>query len=198
MLQVAHAPGGVTRRAALFLDRDGTLIPHRFDHVLRAEHVVPLPGVVEAMARLRDLDVGIAITSNQSAVGRGLLDTDGLLALHDLVLDTVGGRVDASFICPHAPDGGCRCRKPELGMYRAAVAALEPDLRRSAVVGDSAGDALAALALGVTPAVVLTGVGEATVRELAARGLLDRCRVYPSLAEVVDDVVAHGTVPPLP
>lgn len=197
---ILHVPGaGIgAGKPALFLDRDGTLIPHRFDHVLLAEHVAPLPGVVEALAGLREADVGIAITSNQSAVGRGLLDEQDALALHGLVLDAVvgaGGRIDASFLCPHTPDGGCACRKPLLGLFHAAIATLQPDLTRSAVVGDSVADVVAALDLGVTAALVLTGRGEESVDELSERGLLERCRVYPSLVEVVDDVVWHGVVP---
>jgi D-glycero-D-manno-heptose 1,7-bisphosphate phosphatase len=113
------------------------------------------------------------------------------------VLDAVGGRIDASFICPHKPGDGCGCRKPELGLFHAAIDAFDPDLTRSAVVGDALCDVLAALELGVTPALVLTGVGRETVREVAAQGLLDQCRVYPSLAQVADDIVAHGAVPPL-
>lgn len=154
---------------------------------------------MSGLAELSAAEVTIAITSNQSGVSRGLLDQSRVLDLHCRVLDDIeraGGRVDASYLCPHQPVDDCWCRKPRLGMFRAAIADLAPDLTRSVVVGDAVCDVDAAFALGVVPALVLTGLGEKTARELSARGLLDRCRVFPSFVEVAREVVARGAIAP--
>jgi D-glycero-D-manno-heptose 1,7-bisphosphate phosphatase len=195
-----RSPGGQEKvagvRAGLFLDRDGTLIEHRTGHVRALQQIAFLPGVLDALSDLRSLDLVIVVTSNQSAVSRGLLDAEDAVALHEYVLDEIeaaGGRVDASYLCPHQPSDDCWCRKPRPGMYEAAARDLGCQLSSSTIVGDAVCDMLAAIAIGARPVLVRTGLGQASADELAAKGLLDRCQVYASLREVAADLVAAGS-----
>ena len=104
----------------LILDRDGTLNAPRDDFVTTPADWEPLPGALEAVARLNQAGWRLVIVSNQSGLGRGLLDMANLNAIHNKMnkaLAAVGGRVDAIFYCPHAPEDNCNCRKPAPGLY---------------------------------------------------------------------------------
>ena len=102
------------------LDRDGTINEDRVDYVRSAEEWVPIPGALEAIARLNHAGWHVVIATNQSGLGRGLFDMANLNAMHakmSTLLAQVGGRIDAVFFCPHAPDESCECRKPLPGLY---------------------------------------------------------------------------------
>jgi D-glycero-D-manno-heptose 1,7-bisphosphate phosphatase len=104
----------------LILDRDGTLNRSRDDYVASADEWEPLPGALEAVARLNHGGWRVVLATNQSGLGRGLFDVASLNAIHAKMhraLSTVGGRVEAVFFCPHAPEDACHCRKPEPGLF---------------------------------------------------------------------------------
>ena len=104
----------------LILDRDGTLNRSRDDYVASADEWEALPGALEAVARLNHGGWRVVIATNQSGLGRGLFDVASLNAIHTKMhraLATVGGRVEAVFFCPHAPEDACHCRKPEPGLF---------------------------------------------------------------------------------
>jgi D-glycero-D-manno-heptose 1,7-bisphosphate phosphatase len=104
----------------VILDRDGTINEDSAEFVKSAEEWVPLPGALEAIARLNHAGWHVVVASNQSGLGRGLFDVSALNDIHakmHKLLAAVGGRVDAVFYCPHAPDERCRCRKPEPGLF---------------------------------------------------------------------------------
>ncbi len=167
------SPAGV-RRPAVFLDRDGVLNENRADYVRTWEQVVILPGVFDAMQRLAASPFLVVVVTNQSAVGRGLLAAETLAAINQGIVREVqraGGRIDAVYACPHAPEDGCACRKPRSGMLVQAAADLNLDLRRSWLVGDAVSDMEAALAAGSRPVMVRTGRGVKQALGLAARGL---------------------------
>ena len=147
----------------VILDRDGTINEDSDEFVKTPEEWVPLPGSLEAIARLNHAGWHVVVASNQSGLGRGLFDVSTLNAMHakmNQLLAAVGGRVDAVFYCPHGPDDGCRCRKPEPGLYEQIGERYGLDLKDVPVVGDSARDVLAAVAAGCEPHLVLTGKGE--------------------------------------
>lgn len=176
----------------LFLDRDGTLIKHRTGHVRRVDDIAFLPGVLTALRRLGEAGFPIVITSNQSSVSRGMLSTEGVIALHRHVLGGIraaGGRVDISFLCPHQPADGCACRKPRLAMYERAARELDRPLSAAVVVGDAVCDVEAGRAMGARPALVRTGLGETTLAGLAAAGALDGCEVFDSFAALADQLL---------
>ena len=146
------------------LDRDGTINQDSAEYVKSPEEWQPLPGALEAVARLNHAGWHVVVASNQSGLGRGLFDVSTLNAMHakmHALLAAVGGRVDAVFYCPHTSEDACHCRKPEPGLLEQIGERYAVELRDVHVVGDSARDVLAAVAVGCHPHLVLTGKGEA-------------------------------------
>ncbi len=153
-----------TPQAAVFLDRDGTLIEDR--HYLgNADGVVLLPGVGNALRRLADAGVLRIVVTNQSGIGRAYFDRhafDATEAAMQARLAADGATIDATYCCPHAPDAGCLCRKPGTALHREAAAAWNIDLARSWCVGDRARDVLPALELGCRGILLGTDTPSAT------------------------------------
>lgn len=133
----------------VLVDRDGTMI-RDVVHLRRLDQVEVLPLVAEAIRLLRHRGLKVAVITNQSAVGRGLLTEEELLGIHrelERRLAAAGARLDGFYYCPHHPTEGlggyriaCDCRKPNVGLARRAAAELKLDLGRSYVVGDQATD----------------------------------------------------------
>jgi D-glycero-D-manno-heptose 1,7-bisphosphate phosphatase len=150
--------------AAVFLDRDGVIIENRPDHVKAWSDVQFLEGSLAAMKRLAASSRAIVIVSNQAVVGRGLLDEEVAWQLQRQIVAEIvasGGRIDASYLCPHHPQMGCACRKPAPGMLLQAARELDLDLSRSWLIGDALSDLEAARAAGVRGILVRTGRGAA-------------------------------------
>ena len=124
-------------RVAVFFDRDDT-INDDIGHCRRPEDIKIFPGVGEAMKKLNDAGLMTIMITNQSVIGRGWLDEDGLKIIHDKVRkDVLPGRIDDIFFCPHVPDGGCECRKPRIGMALQALEKYNIDTLHSFMIGDS-------------------------------------------------------------
>src|SRR6188768_1651716 len=157
----------------VILDRDGTINVDSDEFIKTPEEWQPLPGALEAIARLPLLrrldelvavDVDRAVASNQSGLGRGLFDVGSLNAIHAKMhkaLASLGGRIDAVFYCPHAPDEGCNCRKPRPGLFEQIGERFGIDLKLVPVVGDTVRDLQAGAAAGCQPHLVFTGKAEA-------------------------------------
>ena len=142
------------------LDRDGTLGADPEDFVRSPDDWQPLPGALEAVARLNHAGWRVVIASNQSGLGRGLFDVATLNAVHarmHRLLAGVGARVEAVFFCPHAPEDDCDCRKPAPGLFLQISRRLGVPLAQIVAVGDSVRDAQAAVAAGCEAHLVLTG-----------------------------------------
>jgi D-glycero-D-manno-heptose 1,7-bisphosphate phosphatase len=147
----------------VILDRDGTINEDRDDFVKSADEWVPLPGALEAIARLNHAGWRVALVTNQSGLGRGLFDMATLNAIHtkmNAALAQHGGRIDAVFFCPHAPDDQCSCRKPLPGLLLEAGRRFGVDLAGVPMVGDSLRDLQAGVAAGCQPHLVRTGKAE--------------------------------------
>jgi D-glycero-D-manno-heptose 1,7-bisphosphate phosphatase len=148
----------------VILDRDGTINEDRDDFVKSAEEWVPIPGALEAIARLNHAGWHTVIATNQSGLARGLLNMSRLNAIHARMnreLAALGGRIDAVFFCPHGPDDGCECRKPRPGLFTRIGERYGTDLGKAHAVGDSLRDLQAAAAAGARPHLVRTGKGAA-------------------------------------
>jgi D-glycero-D-manno-heptose 1,7-bisphosphate phosphatase len=144
----------------IILDRDGTLNEERADFVKSPEEWIPLPGAMEAVAKLNHAGWRTIIASNQSGLGRGLFDVAALNAMHakmHKLLVALGGRMDAVFYCPHTPTDNCSCRKPLPGLFNQIIERTGVDAHLIPSAGDSLRDMLAATTAGCEPHLVLTG-----------------------------------------
>jgi D-glycero-D-manno-heptose 1,7-bisphosphate phosphatase len=158
-------------RAAIFLDRDGVIVENRPDHVKSWAEVRFLNGAFESLAQLAALPAAVVIVSNQGAVGRGLITLEQAWDVQNQMvraIEVCGGRIDASYLCPHHPDDGCDCRKPAPGMLRQAAKELQLDLARSWLVGDAVSDLQTARAAGARGILVRTGRGADCEAKLSA------------------------------
>lgn len=166
----------------VILDRDGTINRDSDDFIKSPAEWQPIPGSLEAIARLIQADYRVVVATNQSGIGRGLFDTRALFAIHDKLqraLGQVGGRIDAFFFCPHKADENCRCRKPQPGMLLEVGRRFNVSLEDVFMVGDSRKDLEAAAAAGARPVLVLTGHGAKTEK---AGNLPRGTAVYADLA----------------
>ena len=160
----------------IILDRDGTINEDRDDFVKTVDEWVPIPGALEAIARLNHAGWHTVIATNQSGLGRGTFDMATLNAMHtkmNQMLAKQGGRIDAVFFCPHAPEDACNCRKPLPGLFEQIGERFGVDLNDVPVVGDSLRDLQAGAAVGCKPHLVRTGKGvqldEAALEALCAQ-----------------------------
>ena len=182
----------MTLRAAVFLDRDGVIIENRSDYVKCWQEVCFLPEAIEALRRLSRTEYALVLITNQSVVGRGIISPAQAIKINSRLVAEIraqGGRMDAVYLCPHRPDGGCNCRKPAPGMFFRAAAELGLDLARSYAIGDAESDVIAARAAGVRGILVLTGRGMEQVTLL--RSQKAECVVVPDLGTAVDYIVAQ-------
>ena len=169
----------------VILDRDGTINEDRDDFVKSPDEWVPIPGALEAIARLNQAGWHTVVATNQSGLGRGLFDMATLNAMHakmNTLLAAQGGRIDAVFFCPHAPAESCRCRKPLPGLYEQIGERYGVDLAAVPVVGDALRDLQAGSAAGCPTHLVRTGKS-ARLTDAERQGLVAQ---VPGTVEHVD------------
>jgi D-glycero-D-manno-heptose 1,7-bisphosphate phosphatase len=175
----------------VILDRDGVINYDSDQYIKSPAEWRPIPGSIEAIARLNQNGYRVAVASNQSGIGRGLFDMATLNAINDKMMELVfrqGGRIDAVFFCPHTAVENCCCRKPKTGLYEEIAARFHTELKGVPCVGDSLKDLQAAEAVGGLPILVLTGKGKETRDE----GSLPRkTLVFADLAETARHLIAH-------
>ena len=173
----------------IILDRDGVINYDSDQFIKRPEEWKPIPGSLEAIARLCQAEYRVIVTTNQSGVARGLLDMHTLNAIHDKMHKAValaGGRIDAIFFCPHAAEADCHCRKPKTGMLEEVAERYNLSLPGVPVVGDSLRDLESAAKAEAQPILVLTGKGSKTQSN---GGLPQGTLIYPDLAAVAATLV---------
>jgi D-glycero-D-manno-heptose 1,7-bisphosphate phosphatase len=144
----------------IILGRDGILNEFREDHIKAPEEWVAVPGALEAVSRLNHAGWHVVVATNQSGIGRGMIDMAAVNAVHAHMLrslQTLGGRVDAVFFCPHTPEDDCDCRKPLPGMVLDIGRRYGADLAQVPMVGDTLRDLQAAQAAGCEPHLVRSG-----------------------------------------
>ena len=176
--------------ALLILDRDGVINQDSDAYIRTLDDWIPIPGSIEAIARLSRAGFEVAIATNQSGLGRGYFDLEILESIHARMcqlVDEAGGRIAGIFYCPHTPDAGCACRKPATGLLKSIERELRTSAHGAVFIGDSLKDLQAAQAYGCRPVLVRTGKGEQTLATLhsACPGVdkpLD-IPVYSDLAE---------------
>ena len=173
----------------VILDRDGVINEDSDSFIKSPAEWRPIPGSLEAIAKLHQSGYQVVLATNQSGVGRGLFEVSTLNAIHDRMhraLAHIGGRVDAIFFCPHAQEANCDCRKPKAGLLEEIARRFNVDLKGTPAVGDALRDLQAAAAVGAAPILVLTGKGRKTLEE---GGLPAGTQVYDDLAAAVQAIV---------
>lgn len=169
----------------VILDRDGVINADRDDYIKSVDEWVPLPGSIEAIAKLSQAGYRIAVATNQSGLARGLFDEITLANMHNLMCALVeqhGGEIAVVCYCPHHPDEDCSCRKPKLGLLEQISEALDQEVKGAWLVGDHEKDVLMALAGGCKPLLVRTGKGAAMEKKLSS-DLRSKVQVVDDLAE---------------
>ena len=183
----------------VILGRDGILNDFRDDHVKAPEEWYQIPGALEAVSRLNHAGWHVVVATNQSGIGRGMIDMAQVNAVHAHMLKllaAVGGRVDAVFFCPHTPEDQCDCRKPLPGLLRDIGKRYGMDLKHVPLVGDTLRDLQAAHAAGCEPHLVRSGraanLDSAALDQIAAQ--VPGTRVHDSLGDFAQYLLARGTV----
>ena len=168
----------------VILDRDGTINQDSDQYIKSPSEWKPIPGSLEAIARLTQGGWRCVVATNQSGIARGLFDMQTLNAIHSELhraVNQAGGRIDGIFFCPHAADSNCECRKPRPGLLREIGSRMDVSLKGVPRIGDALRDLQAAAAVGAKPYLVLTGKGRKTRDE---GGLPEGTEIAENLAAI--------------
>ena len=182
----------------VILGRDGILNAYREGHVTEPAQWVPIPGALQAVARLNHAGWHTVVATNQAGIGRGMIDMAAINAVHvhmNQLLQALGGRLDAVFFCPHTPEDNCDCRKPRPGMMLDIGRRYGLDLALVPMVADTLRDLQAAQAAGCQPHLVLSGRAAGLDDEQIAAlvAAVPGTRVHASLDAFVDRLFSRGT-----
>lgn len=178
----------------IILDRDGVINEDSDAFIKSVEEWIPLPGSIEAIARLSKAGWTVAVATNQSGLARGYFTEQTLSAMHQRLRELVadqGGHVDLIRYCPHGPDDGCECRKPLAGLFRSIAEHYQTSLSGVPTVGDSLRDLQAGAAVGCQPYLVRTGKGSLTEQKI----LPDNTHVFDNLAAVANHLLETRPCP---
>jgi D-glycero-D-manno-heptose 1,7-bisphosphate phosphatase len=176
----------------ILLDRDGVVNYDSSSYVKTAAEWEPIPGALAGIARLQE-HFRVAVCTNQSGIGRGLIDDASLAAIHRKLnerLQAAGGEALDVLFCPHEPDAGCNCRKPAPGLLQIAMQTYGTEPARTLYVGDSEKDLMAAASAGCHAALVLTGNGDQTLHSAPGRAAR---WVFADLAALVRALTTAAT-----
>jgi D-glycero-D-manno-heptose 1,7-bisphosphate phosphatase len=176
---------------AIFLDRDGVIIENRPNYVRSWEDVKFFPQALTALASIANSSFKIIIVTNQSGVGRGLISLKTANEVNQRFITEIeqhGGRIDRVFMCPHSPDEGCNCRKPQPGLILRAEKELSIDLKRSIMIGDALSDIQAGQTAGIARTMLVrTGRG-AEQANLRISLDLEPFQIFDTLSEALHSI----------
>ena len=170
----------------LILDRDGVINEDRPDFIKSPDEWLPIAGSLDAIGELTRAGWTLVVATNQSCIGRGIIDVAMLNTIHakmHRLVHHAGGHIDAVFFCPHAPDSGCACRKPAPGLVLDIARRFRVDAKDCVMVGDSRRDLAAVASVGGQALLVRTGNG---VKTEAAADLPQGTQVFDDLAAVAE------------
>jgi D-glycero-D-manno-heptose 1,7-bisphosphate phosphatase len=174
----------------LLLDRDGVINYDSDDYIKSPDEWRPIPGSLEAIAKLKHAGWSVAVASNQSGLARGYFSQTTLDAIHQKIQDALAlldASIDAFFICPHHPNDGCDCRKPKPGLLLQAQIHFGCALQHVPFVGDSWRDIEAAQAAGAQGILVTTGNGQKHIKEANDHHI----PVYADLAAAIEALLKN-------
>jgi D-glycero-D-manno-heptose 1,7-bisphosphate phosphatase len=173
----------------VILDRDGVINEDRDDFVKTPAEWVPIPDSLEAIANLTQAGWHVVVATNQSGIGRGLIDMHAFNAMHEKMhrlVNQAGGRIDAVVFCPHTKNDHCECRKPAPGMVLEIAERFNAKLGGLPMVGDSLRDLQAIHAAGGLPILVKTGKG---LKTLESGELPEHTLVFDNLYDAADYLI---------
>ena len=173
---------------AIFIDRDGTLI-EEVNFLHRVEDLRFFDFTDKAVKLLKENGFLVIIATNQSGIGRKVYSETEMHQIHQAIQNDLTEKVDAFYFCPHLPEAGCSCRKPNLGMIEQACRDFEIDLENSWMIGDKKLDVELGINANLKTALVLTGYGKSHVNELdqnpdvIAKDLLEAVRFVVGITD---------------
>lgn len=174
----------------VILDRDGVINFDSDQYIKSVDEWNIIPDSADAIARLCNAGYKVAIATNQSGLARGYFSEDTLKQMHDkmcALIKAEGGYISTIKYCPHHPEEGCNCRKPQIGLLTQISKQLQLPLKGVPFIGDSISDLKAAIAGDCRPMLVLTGKGQ---RTLALKDpLLKSVPQYENLAQAVEAIL---------
>ncbi|MDF1683561.1 MAG: D-glycero-beta-D-manno-heptose 1,7-bisphosphate 7-phosphatase [Legionellaceae bacterium] len=171
----------------IILDRDGVINQDSLQYIKSPDEFLFLPGSIQAIVRLNQAGYTVAIATNQSGISRGLYDERILAAIHEKMVrhvEAAGGDIALIKHCPHMPDAGCICRKPQPGLLHMISKQLGQSLEHVIMVGDRITDILTAKSVDVRPMVVLSPMTNLTQLEN-----FPDVPKFESLADCVDEIL---------
>ena len=177
---------------ALFLDRDGVIIENRQDYVRSWSDVDIYPQALNALVKIKSSRHKIFIITNQSVVGRGLISQDTGREINERLVNEIrssGGRIDGVFMCPHAPDENCSCRKPEPGLILDAASEHSIELKKSILVGDALSDIIAGQSAGVAQNVLVRSGRGLAQSTLPIASQIPDFLIYETLFDALEDLL---------
>lgn len=179
----------------IILDRDGVINKESREFIKNPQECIPIPGSLEAIARLTQAGFTIFVTTNQSGVGRGYFDLTMLDKIHEKIhteLTKLGGKIEKFYFCPHLPDAGCNCRKPKTGMFDQIEADYNVNLQQLQpwYIGDSLRDLQLGLSKGCNFCLVTSpfGDGKETLEKLSSQEK-QQILIKEDLAALVDTIL---------
>lgn len=171
-------------KRAIFIDRDGTLI-EEVNFLHRIEDLRFFDYTDEAVKSLKEQGFLVIVATNQSGIGRKVYSENDMHNIHQAIQNDLTEKIDAFYFCPHLPDEGCHCRKPNLGMIEQAMADFEIDLSNSWMIGDKILDVELGFNAKLKTALVLTGYGEKHLEEFGLKPDI----VANNLLEAVEEIL---------
>jgi len=179
---------------AIFIDRDGVVIENRAEYVRDWSQVSIFPEAIRALSNVALERYKIIIVTNQSAVGRGVISLETAVDINDRLvrlIHNMGSRIDGVYLCPHAPEDECNCRKPKPGLLLQAAKDLSLDLKRSWMIGDAWSDVQAGQAAGVLMTfMVKTGRGADQLSLPQPKGVTEFL-ICDTLPQAIETILAH-------
>ncbi|MBX3639383.1 MAG: D-glycero-beta-D-manno-heptose 1,7-bisphosphate 7-phosphatase [Nitrosomonas sp.] len=176
----------------VILDHNGVINQCSETFIKTPDEWLPIPGSLDAIARLTHAGYRIITATNQSGIGRGLLDMATFNTINDKMYKAVsqaGGRIDAIFFCPHTSTDKCNCRKPKTGMFEEIMQRYGTDLKNVPIIGDALRDLQVADAIGALPVLLLTGKGGMTQEE---NELPPRTQIFDDLSAAADAIAGRA------
>jgi D-glycero-D-manno-heptose 1,7-bisphosphate phosphatase len=175
------------KQKTIFIDRDGTLI-EEVNFLHRVEDLRYFPFTDEAVRLLKENGFLIIVVTNQSGIGRGIYTEADMHRVHEQIQNDLTEKLDAYYFCPHLPNAGCTCRKPNLGMIELACQDFAIDLENSWVIGDKNLDVELGINAGIKTALVMTGYGKNHLKTLEQKPDV----VAENLIEAVESITNYG------